>query len=122
MIGSVGRALRGAQAAFPLDGTLLEDDHGVLRPTPRAEATFRAPAPPSPLTTFNPHRPAAPGRSRLAVTEARNRCHLPAQTSVIQARTNNNRVERQSNDSAWSTHQRAAQRRSQVWLADPAAL
>ncbi len=22
---------------------LLEDDHGVLRPTPRAEATFRAP-------------------------------------------------------------------------------
>jgi hypothetical protein len=43
MIGSVGRALRGAQAAFLLDGTLLEDDRGVLRPTPRAEATFRAP-------------------------------------------------------------------------------
>jgi hypothetical protein len=43
----------------PIAG-LLEGDHGVVRLTPRAEATFRAPprSPPSPLTTFNPGPPA----------------------------------------------------------------
>jgi hypothetical protein len=67
---------------------LLEDDHGVLRPTPRAEAPPRA-APVSP-----------PVCSRLALTEARNRSHLPAQTALI--------VERRSNDSDLPGRPRAA--------------
>ncbi len=42
MIGSVGRALRGAQAAFLLDGTLLEIDPDTFAADHEAHA--RAPA------------------------------------------------------------------------------
>ena len=55
----------------------------------------------SPLTTFNPHRPGITPVFAAALTEARNRSHLPAQTALIQARTHSYQrlVERRSNDS-----------------------
>jgi hypothetical protein len=41
--GALGSPAEQAAAARLLAAGLLEDDHGVLRPTPRTEATFRAP-------------------------------------------------------------------------------
>ena len=54
-----------AAAARLIAAGLLEDDHGFLRPTPRAEATFQATprAPLAPLTTSVPAR----GTTRCAL-------------------------------------------------------